>query len=176
MPDLLAMIAALRSSVGRGAIIRRRVDPSSPVDVFVGIEPSTGHIGVLLRLHRRLIPPERDYPGGAGFAIQIHAIAEDVKDFINLGSSVPTRPARTYFCTLWKTLFRVFLKRVDPKKPCGFSCACVAVAAFLRSGAGRPPLGGCASGSVRGTTCAPRSYHPRYQSWYRCGCLERARR
>jgi Putative PD-(D/E)XK family member, (DUF4420) len=85
MPDLAAIITGLRNSAGGGTIIRRRVDPASPVDVYVGIEPLTGHIGVLLRLHRRLVPPEKDHPGGAGFAIQIHTIAEDVKDIVNLG-------------------------------------------------------------------------------------------
>jgi hypothetical protein len=84
-PDLLAIITTLRSSIGGGRLIRRRVDPSSPVDVYIGIDPAMGHIGVLLRLHRRLVPPERDRPGGAGFAIEIHAIPEDVKDIVNLG-------------------------------------------------------------------------------------------
>ena len=84
-PDLLPIISALRKSTGGGAIIRRRVDPSSPVDVYIGLEPSTGHIGVMLRLHRRLIPAEKERPGGAGFSIQIHVIAEDVKDVVNLG-------------------------------------------------------------------------------------------
>ena len=97
MPDLAAIIGGLRNSAGGGTIIRRRVDPASPVDVYVGIEPLTGHIGVLLRLHRRLVPQEKDRPGGSGFAIEIHAIAEDVKDVVNLGIFCTDRASEDVF-------------------------------------------------------------------------------
>jgi hypothetical protein len=85
MPELRPIITALKGSTGSGTIIRRRVDPASTVDVYLGIEPGTGQIGVLLRLHRRLVPAERDRPGGSGFSIQIHAIPEDVRNIVNLG-------------------------------------------------------------------------------------------
>jgi hypothetical protein len=84
-PDLLPIITALRNDTGGGALIRRRVDPLSPVDVFIGIEPATGHLGVLLGIHRRLVPAARDLPGGTGFALRTHVIRDDVRDVINLG-------------------------------------------------------------------------------------------
>ena len=65
--------------------IRRRVDPSSPVDVYLGVEPATGHLGVLLGVHRRHVPAARDLPGGTGFTLRTHVIKDDVKDVINLG-------------------------------------------------------------------------------------------
>ncbi len=86
MPDLRPIIASLRSrrpasgTSSAGAWTRR---PRSTCTWASSLP--TGQLGVLLRLHRRLVPPERDLPGGAGFAIQIHAIAEDVKDIVNLG-------------------------------------------------------------------------------------------
>jgi hypothetical protein len=84
-PDLLPIITALRNDTGGGTLIRRRVDPSSPVDVYIGIDPATGHLGVLLGIHRRLVPTAKDLPGGAGFALRTHVIKDDVRDVINLG-------------------------------------------------------------------------------------------
>jgi hypothetical protein len=115
MPDLLTMIAALRNSAGGGAIIRRRVDPSSAVDVYVGIDPSTGHIGVLLRLHRRLVPAERDRPGGAGFAIQIHTIPEDVKDIVNLGIFCTDRASEDLFLHFVQDIVSHLLAQSSPE-------------------------------------------------------------
>jgi hypothetical protein len=87
-PDLRSIISSLRSDAGGatgGPVLRRRVDPSCPVDVFVGTESATGHLGVLLGIHRRLLPLARDLPGGAGFALRSHVLKEDVKDIVNLG-------------------------------------------------------------------------------------------
>jgi hypothetical protein len=84
-PELLPIIMALKNDTGGGALIRRRVDPSSPVDVYLGVEPATGHLGVLLGVHRRHVPAARDLPGGTGFTLRTHVIKDDVKDVINLG-------------------------------------------------------------------------------------------
>ena len=87
-PELRTIIDSLKAAAGEAvgvSVLRRRVSPSCPVDVYLGIEPLEGNLGVLLRVHRRLAPSERDRPGGAGFSIQIHTIPEDQKDVINLG-------------------------------------------------------------------------------------------
>lgn len=106
-PDLQSIITALRIDVGTGAIIRRRVDPSSPVDVYLAVEPSTGNLGVLLGVHRRIVPSTRDLPGGAGFALQPHVIKEEGRDTINLG----------IFCTdpACEDVFRHFMEDIVPR-------------------------------------------------------------
>jgi hypothetical protein len=106
-PDLQSIITALRSDTGGGAIIRRRVDPSSPVDVYLGVEPATGNLGVLLGVHRRLVPAARDLPGGAGFALKPHLIKDDGRDTINLG----------IFCTdvACEDVFRHFMEDIVPR-------------------------------------------------------------
>lgn len=84
MPDLGAIIGSLRAETGSG-FVRRLVDPSSPVRVFLGIDSTVAQLGVLLPVHRRLVPAQRDLPSGAGFAVRPHAIMGDGKDVVNLG-------------------------------------------------------------------------------------------
>jgi len=83
-PDLGAIIASLRAESGTG-LIRRLVDPKSPISVHLGIDPTAGQLGVLLPVHRRLVPAQRDLPSGAGFAVRPHAVKDDGKDIVNLG-------------------------------------------------------------------------------------------
>ncbi len=84
MPDLQPIIASLRGEGGAG-LIRRRLDPCSPVDVYVGLEPAGKQLGVLLAVHRRLIPAHKDLPSGSGFAVRPQAVKDDPKDVVNLG-------------------------------------------------------------------------------------------
>jgi hypothetical protein len=84
MPDLGPIIASLRAETGTG-LVRRLVDPSSPVCVYLGMEPAAGQLGVLLAAHRRLIPPQKVLPSGAGFAVRPHAVKDDGRDIVNLG-------------------------------------------------------------------------------------------
>src|SRR4051794_11556482 len=84
MPDLEAIIDSLRAENGSG-LVRRLVDPSSPVRVFLGIDPGVAQLGVLLPVHRRLVPAQRDLPSGSGFAVRPHAVKDDGKDVVNLG-------------------------------------------------------------------------------------------
>lgn len=82
--DLGSRIASLRNETGSG-LVRRLVDPDAPVRVFLGIDPADGQLGVLVAVHRNHIPARRDLPGGAGFQVRQHVIADDGRDVVNLG-------------------------------------------------------------------------------------------
>jgi hypothetical protein len=84
MPDIGPIIASLRAETGTG-LIRRLVDPKSPVSVYLGIDPADAQLGVLLAVHRSLIPGQKDLPSGEGFAVRLRAIKDDGKDIVNLG-------------------------------------------------------------------------------------------
>lgn len=84
MPDLRPIISSLRAEDGSG-LVRRLVDPSSPVKVYLGIDPAGSQLGVLLAVHRRLVPVQKDLPSGAGFAVRPQAVKDDPKDVVNLG-------------------------------------------------------------------------------------------
>jgi len=84
MPDLGSIVASLRAETGAG-LVRRLVDPASPVSVYLGIDPAVAQLGVLLPIHRRLMPAQRDLPSGSGFAVRPLAVKDDGKDIINLG-------------------------------------------------------------------------------------------
>jgi hypothetical protein len=84
MLDLGPIIASLRAETGTG-LIRRLVDPKSPVSVYLGVDPANAQLGVLLAVHRRLIPGQKDLPSGTGFAVRPHAVKDDGKDIVNLG-------------------------------------------------------------------------------------------
>lgn len=84
MPDLAPIIASLRAETGTG-LVRRLVDPSSPVSVYLGVEPAGEQLGVLLAVHRRLVPAQKDLPSGAGFAVRPQVVKDDGKDIVNLG-------------------------------------------------------------------------------------------
>lgn len=84
MPDLGPIIASLRAETGSG-LFRRLVDPKTPVSVFLGVDPSDAQLGVLVAVHRRLIPAQKDLPVGAGFAVRPHLVKDDGKDIVNLG-------------------------------------------------------------------------------------------
>jgi hypothetical protein len=85
-PDLRPIIASLRADAGAGGvIIRRRVDPSSALNVYVGLETAGGHLAVLLAVHRRHVPAQKDLPSGAGFDVRAHVVKDDLKDVVNLG-------------------------------------------------------------------------------------------
>ena len=42
-------------------------------------------LGVLVAIHRRLIPTQKDLPTGSGFAVRPHVVKDDPKDIVNLG-------------------------------------------------------------------------------------------
>jgi hypothetical protein len=84
MPDLGSIVASLRAETGAG-LVRRLVEPTSPVSVYLGIDLAVAQLGVLLPIHRRLMPAQRDLPSGAGFAVRPLAVNDDGKDIVNLG-------------------------------------------------------------------------------------------
>jgi hypothetical protein len=85
-PDLGSIVASLRADAGTGgAIVRRLVDPSIPVKVYLGVDPEGAQLGVILSVHRRLIPAPMDLPGGAGFEVRPLVMKDDPKDTVILG-------------------------------------------------------------------------------------------
>lgn len=82
MPDLQPIIASLRSETGKG-LVRRLVHPLSAVKVYLGLDPSDAQLGVLLTVHRRHVPAQKDLPAGTGFAVRLHK--DDGKDMVTLG-------------------------------------------------------------------------------------------
>lgn len=66
-PDLGPIIASLRAE-GDTGLVRRRVDPSSAADVYIGIDAAGTQLGVMLAVPHRLAPIQKDLPSGAGFA------------------------------------------------------------------------------------------------------------
>ena len=84
MPDLGSIVASLRAETGAG-LVRRLVDPASPVSVYLAIDPAVAQLGVLLPVHRHSMPAQRDLPSGSGFAVRPHAVKDDGKDIVNLG-------------------------------------------------------------------------------------------
>jgi Putative PD-(D/E)XK family member, (DUF4420) len=84
MPDLGPIIASLRAEEGAG-LVRRLVDPSAPVRVYLGVDPAGAQPGVLVAVNRRLVPEQKNLPSGAGFAVRPTAVRDDPKDVVNLG-------------------------------------------------------------------------------------------
>src|SRR4051794_36648505 len=84
MPDLRPIIASLRDEGGPG-LVRRLVHPTAPVKVYLGVDPVGAQLGVVLVVHRRHIPAQKDLPAGAGFAVRPQAVKDDPKDFVSLG-------------------------------------------------------------------------------------------
>src|ERR1700723_1833182 len=84
MPDLRPLIASLRAEGGTG-LVRRRVDPASPADVYVGIDVTGTQLGVLLAVQHQVIPAQKDLPLGTGFALRTHAVKDEPRGVVNLG-------------------------------------------------------------------------------------------
>ena len=84
MPDLRPIIASLRIEGGSG-LVRRRVDPASAADVYLGIDAGGTQLGVLLAVQHRIVPLQGDLPSGAGFALRTQAVKDDAKGIVNLG-------------------------------------------------------------------------------------------
>ena len=113
-PDLRPIIASLWSEGGPG-LVRRRMDPSSSVDVYVGLEPATAQLGVLLAVHRRLVPSQRDLPSGAGFALRPHAVKDDPKDVVNLGVFCTDTACEDIFLPFMEDLVSHLLAETGPE-------------------------------------------------------------
>lgn len=82
--DLRPIIASLRAEGGAN-LVRRRVDPSSSVAVYVGLDAAQIQLGVMLAVPRHLAPIQRDLPSGAGFATKVHAVKDDASGIVTLG-------------------------------------------------------------------------------------------
>jgi len=83
MPDLRPIIASLRAE-GSTGLVRRRVDPASSLDVYLGTDVAGTQLGVMLAVPHRLVPLQKDLPTGAGFAVKQHAVKYDAKGIVSL--------------------------------------------------------------------------------------------
>jgi hypothetical protein len=84
MPELGPIIASLRAEEGAG-LVRRRVDPSSPLDVYLCTDLEGTQLGVILAVQHLLVPLQKDLPTGAGFAVRPQVVKDDAKGVVSLG-------------------------------------------------------------------------------------------
>jgi hypothetical protein len=87
MPDLKSLFSSLKSDANglEAGIVRRLLDPSAAVNVFLAVAAPDAHLGVLLRVDRHLIPSPNECPGGRGFAIRTEVFKEDDKGTVCFG-------------------------------------------------------------------------------------------
>lgn len=86
-PPLREILDSLRkgsATIATPDIVRRLIDPSASTSLYLGVQSPGGNPGILLRLPRRLVPPQRLLPDGGGFALRELVIPEDTDNTASL--------------------------------------------------------------------------------------------